>query len=83
MYSPLDYFASDRGGGGEAGSGFGNFFFTRGRNVARVIMVGCAKDEVGGEGKVVYPVSVSGQGTNESAISCIPYLDSFVLGRGV
>ena len=83
VYSPFNYFASDGCRGGETGCGFGNFFFICGGDMACVIMVGCAKDEVGGEGKMVYPVSVGGQGADEGASGCVPYLDGFILRGGV
>lgn len=82
-YSLLDYVASYGGGGGKTGVGFGDFFLIRGRDVTCMIMVGCAKDKVGGKSKVIYPVSMSSQGTDEGASDCVPNFNRLVLRRSV
>ena len=46
-------------------------------------MVGCLEDVVGGEGEVVDPVGVGGQGGGAFPSAGLPDLDCFVLGGGV
>lgn len=46
-------------------------------------MVGGAEDEFGGEGEVVDPVGVCGEGADEGSLGGVPEFDGFVVGGGV
>lgn len=72
------------------GCGFGETFFCSSYlscvcsgDVAGVVVVGCAEDEVGGEGEVVDPVGVGGEGGDEGALCGVPEFDRFIVGGGV
>lgn len=61
----------------------GEFFRVGGGDGAGVVVVGGAQDELGGEGEVVDPVSVGGEGADEGAFGGVPEFDGFVVGGGV
>lgn len=73
----------DGGGGFEAGEGGGEFGVFRGGDEARVGVVGGAEDGVGGEGEVVDPVGVRGEGVRQGTGGGGPDLDGFVVRGGI
>lgn len=48
-----------------------------------MVVVCGAEDEVGGEGEVVDPVGVGGEGVSEGAVGGVPHFDGLVVRGGV
>ena len=63
----------------EALPGFGDLGFGRGGNVAGVVVVGGAEDEVCAEREVVHPVRVRGEVVCQRARGCVPDFDGLVV----
>lgn len=50
---------------------------------AGVVVVGGSENEVRGEGEMVDPVGVRGEGADQSAFGRVPKFDGFVVGGGI
>lgn len=48
-----------------------------------MVVVGTSENEVRGEGEMVDPVGVRGEGADQSAFSRVPKFDGFVVGGGI
>lgn len=84
-YETFDDTAVGRGGFLEAGFCFGEFFGGGGGDgvCGGGVVVGGAENEFRGEGEVVDPVGVGGEGADEGSLGGVPEFDGFVVGGGV
>lgn len=48
-----------------------------------MVVVGGSENEVRGEGEMVDPVGVRGEGADQSAFGRVPKFDGFVVGGGI